>query len=197
MLRTLLRPLELVLMQLLLRTGPRRETQGLLLSCSSVGADCSEFFGKCETALDLIRTYAPHRFSRLLRDVRVVGLTSRGSSYYEPRLRTVFLDVGVVQRDSTHMALTLIHEGVHARLYRAGIRNYAKDPGRHEQLCLRQEIAFASRLPNSEALVTQLKSASANPWWNEAGRRAQIQRFVGRHGLPEWLERFLIRFGAR
>lgn len=197
MVRALLRPLELVLLQLLLWSGQQRRVQGLVLSCSSEKANCGEFFAKSEAALDLIKKTAPYRFSRLLRDVRRVALTSRGVSYYEPRLRTIFLDVGVILRDPAELALTLIHEGVHARLYWAGIRNYSKDPGRHEQLCLKDEVSFASRLPNSEILLRRLESASANPWWNESGRQAQIRRFVSRHRLPGWLERFLIRFGAR
>ena len=197
MLRTLLKPFDLIFQWIAVRSAPRDRMHGFLVSCSSVYADCTAFFTKCRRALDLIRVFDPGRFRRLRRDVRVIALTSRGLSYYEPRMRVVFLDIDVLRREPEYVATTLVHEAVHARLHHARVRSYSRDPGRHERLCLAQEIAFASRLPNSEGLVSELRGAVDRPWWNDAGRVAQIGHFVRRHKLPRWVERFLVRFGAR
>jgi len=197
MLRVLLRPIELTLTHLAVRLAPSRLMHGFLVACSSVGVECETFFAKCGTALQLIRTHDPHRFRRISHDVRVIALSNRGSSYYEPRLRAVLIDVDVLKREPEYIATTLVHEGIHARLYWSGVRNYRRIPERHERLCIAQEIQFASRLPHCERLVEELRASLDHPWWNEAGRRAQIRRFATRNKLPGWVEWCLVRFGPR
>lgn len=179
------------------RTAPRKTVDRIVLSCSSVLADCVVFFDKCRTGIDLIRTFDRRRFERLRCYVDTVALTSGGASFYEPRLRTMFLDLDVLKREPPYIAATIVHEMTHARLRRLRVRNYDLERNRHERLCIREEIDFASRLPNSEALVRALRRNLDEQPWDEAGRRRQIRRFVERHNLPDWLERFLVRFGAR
>jgi len=193
---SLLTPVEWGLNRLAVAAAPQRNLQGFVLACVTVGGDCETFFTKCSEALALMRTVAPRRFHRMQRDVRIVGLSSRGASYYERLLKAIFLDVDVLKSDVPAIAATIVHEATHARLHRSRVRAYSAERDRHERICIAAEIDFASRLPDSADLVARLRRSAENPWWNEAGRRAQITRVVERHHLPSWLERLLVRFGA-
>lgn len=197
LLRALLRPAELAFVYLGIRAAPQRSIHDILVSCSSTTTDCGLFFQRCVAALDLLRAFDRRRFERLRRDVRGIALTTRGGSYYDHSLRHIFLDVDLIHNSPEYIAATLVHEATHARIYHAGVRNYSAQRDRHERLCISQEIAFASRLPGAEALVERISEGLRRPWWNEHGRQVAVRRFVRRHGLPRWFERFLLRFGAR
>ena len=195
--RAVLRPMELLLLTVMVRAAPRRSLGGFSVCCSNVSANCDAFFRQCGQALRLIGTHDPGRLRRMHRYVRTIALSGRGVSYYEPRLRTVFLDVALVSQDALTVARTLVHESTHARLYWAGVRTYSRCPERHERVCVLQEADFVRRLPGSGSLVRQLEEQFARPWWDETSRRAHIKRFIERYNLPRWVERFLVRFGAR
>lgn len=192
----LLHPVHLLLTYLGVQVSVRQEILGFLVACSS-DTDCQAFFRHCAAALELIRTFDPERFEQIRRDVRTLALTTRGICYYEHALRAVFFDVDVMKRDPDFLATALVHEATHARLYWSGIRDYAAHADRHERICVAEEIDFASRLPDSDRLVEELRRKLDRPWWNEAGRRAQIRRFAERHKVPQWIEHLLVRFGAR
>ena len=192
-LQAIVRRIGLVFDYLLVRTGPRQKVHGLWLACAVVDSDCAEFFGRCREALELIRTYDPRRFNRIAAQVKTIATTTRGASYYEPPLRTLFLDVDVLKLEPPYIAANIVHEATHARIYHAGVRNYATNPERHERLCVSAEVEFATKLPNSERLTQELAKQLERPWWNQEGRRNQIKRFIRRNKMPAWLARFLLR----
>jgi hypothetical protein len=195
--RMILRPIELLLSYLAVQTAPRRQISGFVVTCSSVETECELFFRQCVAALELIRNFDPSLFGQVRRDVKAIALTTRGFSYYEPVLRTIFLDVDAITREPEYLACVLVHEAAHARLYWSGVRNYSAHAEGHERMCVAEEIAFASRLPDSDKLVEQLGRTLERPWWNEAGHRDCVRRVARRHNLPDWLERLLLRIGTR
>ncbi|WP_320223756.1 hypothetical protein [Mesorhizobium captivum] len=107
---------------------------------------------KIVEALGLIREFDPIRYKRLLRDVREVLVTVLPASvaqWAEPS-QACELDERYLIREATtpeHVASTIVHEATHARLMRCGIGYEEKLRARVERVCLRREIAFASRLP--------------------------------------------------
>lgn len=47
------------------------------------------------------------------------------------------------------MASSIIHEGMHARVDRMGVRAQGRDRAREERLCRRAELAFGESLPEA------------------------------------------------
>ena len=107
---------------------------------------------KVTEALRLIRDFDPTRYRRLLRDVRQILVTTLPASIAQwmDSLRACELDERYIIRDGTTpelVASIIVHEATHARLMRCGIGYEESLRDRVERVCLRQEIAFAARLP--------------------------------------------------
>ncbi len=102
-------------------------------------------------ALDLIARYQPWRLRHLEQDLiqfRVARFPCRGA--YFPDERTCMTELTfLARRDITAatVASSIIHEGVHARVDRMGVRRETRDRAREERLCRRAELEFGRALP--------------------------------------------------
>lgn len=184
--------LEGMMTSLLLRSASERHAHGIRLLCAGSEADCESFFVKCSAALDTLDRYDHRRLVRFRRDVRAVALKSSGVCYYDKRFRIVFLDTGALRCDVGYLASILVHEGTHARLHLAGVRDYQENQERHELLCVREQRAFLAGLPESDRLLAMLDRTLARRWWTPSARRAELERFLKRYDLPRWYERLLL-----
>jgi hypothetical protein len=114
---------------------------------------------RLDAAFVLLERYAPARFAMLQRDIRrvwVTGIPSRGAFVRERAM--CVLDFDFVTGDSTRheeIALTMVHEGTHARLARAGFGYEEQLRARIERLCIGSELVVARRLPAAEELVAE------------------------------------------
>src|SRR5262249_52636355 len=108
---------------------------------------------RVEQALDLIKLHDRVRYGRLMQDIERVwvrlvpyGLGALNEAMNACELDTRF--VGAETSTPEQIAATIVHEATHARIVRCGI-GYSHDlRARVEAVCLRREIAFATRLPN-------------------------------------------------
>ena len=139
-------------------------------------------FEKVAAAVALLAEHDERRLQYLRRDlprVWVFGLPAAiAQCRYE--LRMCVLDFDYVTSDATtpaHLALTLVHEGAHARLARAGCRYHEAARGRIERVCVRQEAAFARRIPGADRLVDEAEERLENPdelFSNRARREREL-----------------------
>ena len=108
---------------------------------------------RLDEALSLIEVTQPWRFRHLQRDlraIRVVRYPTRGA--YFPADRACLTELTfLARRDITAatVASSILHEGVHARVDRMGVRPESKDMAREERLCRRAELAFGRALPHA------------------------------------------------
>jgi len=106
---------------------------------------------RLDEALSLIEVTQPWRFRHLQRDLQaiwVVRYPTRGA--YFPADRACLTELTfLARRDITAatVASSILHEGVHARVDRMGVRLESKDIAREERLCRRAELAFGQALP--------------------------------------------------
>ena len=141
------------------RFGHRSDTDGFEVRAMLPDRREREvIFGKVAAAVSLIAEHDRRRFAYLLRHlprVWVVGLPAAIAQCHH-NLGMCVLDFDYVTAESTsagHLAQTLIHEGAHARLARAGFSYNEPARPRIERICVRQEAAFARRLPGATQLV--------------------------------------------
>lgn len=106
---------------------------------------------RLDEALGLIETYQPWRLAHLRRDLRffyVVRFPCRGAYFPEERACMAELTF-LARRDITAapVASSIVHEGIHARVDRMGVRREGRDRAREERLCRRAELEFGLSLP--------------------------------------------------
>ena len=155
---------------------------------------------RLDAALALIEQYQPWHFRRLARDfaeISVVRYPCRGA--YLPQTRTCIVELTFVVNPAfseAQVAATILHEAMHARLDRAGIRFCAESAARHERFCRRAEVEFGMVVPGGEPIVERaLGSLAATDQevapaidWEEANRRvAQVD--LEALAAPAWVKR--------
>lgn len=134
---------------------------------------------KLDEALLLIATTLPAVHRRLQRDVRRVVLLEAGGPEYWPFVNAIVLTKSVVQgAEVALLAMLLVHEGVHARLWHMGIGYPRQLRARIEQLCVVEEVRLARGLPNAEELIAFAEEKLKNEWWSDdaVGRRIDRAR---------------------
>jgi hypothetical protein len=145
----------------------------------------ADVVARLDEALGLIETAQPWRLRHLRRDLRyfhVVRYACRGAYFPDERAcmtELTFLD----RRDITAapVAASIIHEGMHARVDRMGVRLEGRDRAREERLCRRAELEFGLALhptlgaPVVERALASLQLADHDVApvvdWREAQRR--------------------------
>lgn len=138
-------------------------------------------------ALDLIAAHQPWRVAHLRRDLAqfwIVRYPCRGA--YFPATRTCMTELTFLARTditAAPIASSIVHEGMHARVHRMGVRAEGRDSAREERLCRRAELDFGRSLPAElgapvveRALASlELDDVDVAPAvdWEEAFRRQQ------------------------
>lgn len=102
-------------------------------------------------ALDLIGRHQPWRLRHLERDLlqfRIARFPCRGAYFPEERICMTELTF-LARRDITAatVASSVLHEGIHARVDRMGVRREGRDRAKEERLCRRAELEFGHSLP--------------------------------------------------
>ena len=143
----------------------------------ATGDSTREADNRIARALSLIETTLPAVHRRLLRDVRRIVLIKAGGPEYWPVVDAIALTKGVVERaEVALLGMTLVHEGVHARLWRRGIGYPRQMRARIEHLCVSAEVRLARALPDAEELEAFAKEKLTNEWWSEAAVRSRTSR---------------------
>jgi hypothetical protein len=159
---------------------------------------------RVEEALQLIKRHDTLHYSRIIRNLdRVwVHLLPSALAHYNPSLNACVLDERYVLKETMtleNLASTIIHEATHARLDRWGIRYEETLRYRIEAICLRRELNFLTKLPDSEHLKEEI--ACALEWcatdrdhlsdasFREREDQGQVEtlRYLG---APNWVVRF-------
>lgn len=111
----------------------------------------ADVLSRLDEALALIERHQPWRLTHLRRDLRqisVVRYPCRGA--YVPAERTCITELTfLARRDITAapVASSIVHEGMHARAHRMGVRPETRDMSREERICRRAELDFGMSLP--------------------------------------------------
>lgn len=177
---------------LLIWLSQRGEIDGLEVRVSASPVEAREVFAGIAAACKLIARYDARLYGRMRRSVRRILVTEASGGHYLPRLETCRIGLGATRRSSAiELAMLLVHEATHARLWKAGCRYAEKDRARIERMCVDAEVAFAQRVPGSEAAVATARALLDTAWWRaEATSRRSIEE-LRRLGCPEWVLRRL------
>jgi hypothetical protein len=162
-----------------------------------------EILRRVSDALQLIKTYDPYRYRRVLKEIGYlwVSLLPGAAAVFEIRLRRCVMDPPIVLSYSPErLASVIVHEATHGRLIRHNIGYPQELRRRVERVCMRQELAFAQKIPDGEALrpgIEHRLTLAPDFWTDEASKdRRREGLFAAAHhaGMPEWLVEALLSF---
>jgi hypothetical protein len=145
----------------------------------------SDVVQRLDESLQLVERYQPWRLRHLRRDlkqIRVMRYPCRGAYFPDHRACMVELTF-LARRDigPATVASTIVHEGMHARVHRMGVKDEGRDRAREERICRRSELEFGEALPPDigapvverarESLALADDDVAPEIDWQEAMRR--------------------------
>jgi hypothetical protein len=179
----------------------KREVDGLWVG--SIEDDPYQGLRRVEDALQLIKRHDPLNYLRVTRNLDKiwVHLIPSAEAHYERTLNACVLDERYLLKEEMtldRIASTIVHEATHARLERWGIIYEEESRYRIEAICLRRELNFLTKLPDSEHLQEEI--AYALEWYatkqdyfsdrNDRERDDQGAPDALRYlGAPDWFVR--------
>ena len=173
---------------------PRRRLGGFELYSLADPADLEVLAERVGRALALIAAFDPGRLRRVERDLRRFGIEAVGGDRYDPGFRAHVLSKDWLQTSNdTDVALNIVHEATHARIFGRGIPYNARTAERIEAVCVGQEVAFARRLPGDQGWIRNLERKVERQWWKPGAQRARLAARLEALDAPEWVRRFLLK----
>lgn len=113
--------------------------------------ETSSVLERLDESLALVELHQPWRLAHLrrdLREIRVLRYPCRGA--YFPSHRACMVELTFLARRDigpATVASTIVHEGMHARVHRMGVKEEGRDRAREERICRRAELEFGQALP--------------------------------------------------
>jgi hypothetical protein len=96
-------------------------------------------------ALDVVADLDPRRLRGMQQEFRRIVIGSRPTSFSVIG-RACYLNSAELTKSAGIMALSLVHEAVHARFTHAGLLSSGRNAGREEVRCNREALAFLERM---------------------------------------------------
>jgi hypothetical protein len=171
--------------------GPARSRAGLLKN-------------KVATALHLIKTHTPKYYARVQQFIPNIlfsgAYPSQAVYISDLKLCDISFEFALAEGTTTEqMAMTLVHEATHGYLQSRGVIYEEERRAQIERICVRAEIAFASRLPQAGELVPAARQRLdyGPEYWTNASFIKRQAEFAAKVGIPRFLIRLLQRIQSR
>ncbi len=156
-------------------------------------------FDRVDEALDLIEYYDPATLASIrqhLAGIFVFGEERFRSAHWKDYARLCVITSHCLESPGVHpedIALTLVHENMHARLCAAGIPYEDGRRARIEVICAMAELAFARRVAlnpdlarGTERRIEEWSTCGEAPWSTRTMREAAMEH-LREMGTPEWI----------
>lgn len=144
-------------------------------------------------ALSLIQEMDPRRFRRIEGDLHRIFIRRGGGSSYRSLTEVCVLEADLVRTaPPANLALTVVHEAAHARIFKRGIRYRPDLAERIEARCVKEQIAFTRRLGNAgwavEPMLRYFERRLAGPARTPEAIHAWRMRALKARNAPVWLQ---------
>jgi hypothetical protein len=161
---------------------------------------------RVEEALQLIKRHDMFSYSRVTRDLDRIWVKPipSGQAHYERSSNACVIDKRYILQETmsiARIASTIIHEATHARLDKWGVEYVEERRARIEEICLRRELNFLAKLPDSRSLQEEVVTASdwvttnqdyfSDKSFRERREEGEIDtlRYLK---MPDWSVRFFV-----
>jgi hypothetical protein len=195
------RKIYLLVFRLMFAISRKHHRDDIAIAMLFPDKNCPADFSKIDQALCLISEFDSRRYHQIKHDVKRIWISAAPGycAQWMDELQTCILDQNYFCRpdvSASEIALTIVHEATHARLFKLKI-GYTEDiRKRVERICIKSEIAFAKRLPDGEKLVEMAESRlqrSENHSWTNAEFQQRELDTLAELCKETWLARILYR----
>jgi hypothetical protein len=159
---------------------------------------------KIDQALNLISEFDSRRYHQIKRDVKRIWVAAAQgySAQWMDELQTCVLDADYFRRtdiSASEMAITIVHEATHARLFKFKIGYTEEIRERVERICIKSEIAFAKRLPDGQRLVeiSESRLQISEDYWTNAQFQQRDLDELAKLSKKNWVVRILYHIVRR
>jgi hypothetical protein len=181
------------------RLSSRRVLHDIKVAVFLEAPDDEQCFDRLEEGLDLIARCDPATLNRIRQ--HFAGILVFGSERFRAAhwsqsgrlcvLTTRYLQSSTLLRES--VALTLVHENMHARLDQLGVGYTEGRRAAVEVLCAMAELAFARRISSDatwakgvEELIDKWSTGGETPWSDRTMHEEKVQ-YLRELGAPSWI----------
>ena len=172
----------------ILFSGKARVLLGIETFAEQAIPDSDAMMKKLESALAELKERSPRHFRLVQNSIGRVAFERGGRCFYHPDLKACVIDARTARNvDPSWLALVLVHEAMHGRLLRAGIRHSSGRWERIESVCVRAELDLAESLSMPPEVLTMLRHRIREPLQNSERTREWRESAVQDYGLPRWL----------
>lgn len=184
------RPVKTLPWRLLMLSSPSTRLLGLKVWDFTGDSRSDQRFTVVGDALALISRVEPRRLNRMRTDVIRLIILDGGGGEFWPEMRACVIPAARVDNaDVVRIALGLVHETTHARLWRVGIRYDPTIRDRVERICTEAEVTFASHLPGADTQLARIARETEMPWWTNEDLLERQLTNLRNLGAPGWLVR--------
>lgn len=176
-----------LLLRAMMRGAPRTTSHGLEIVDLLADGRTDALFERARSALELIARSDPHRIARVRRDLKRIVFLESGPEYWPFVDACVLHDIRALSVG--RVALLIVHEAAHARLWNAGIRYSTAERARVEHACVSAEMAFLAHVPESDELQRRTREKINETWWDTDRQFKRHQEELVAVGAPVWLQR--------
>jgi len=182
--------------RLIIKTSWSEVIDGIWVGAHASKRESAAILPRLREALALIRARDPYRYKWVLVHfdrILVVNMPARGQ--FVPALRRCVLDQEFVETDAIEaIASTIVHEATHGELFRRGVGYDEAIRQRVEDICTRQELAFARKLPDGEGIRARaaLKFALPQDTWSGEATFERNVEWLRETGVPNWVLKALL-----
>lgn len=156
----------------------KRTLRGFVVAIER-GGGAEDAIRTLSDALALIERTLPEVYKRLQEQVRRLVLVRAGGPVYWPFLNAIALNTrSVSQADPDLLAMTLVHEGAHARLFHRGIDYPRRRREQIEKICVGAEVRLARLLPDASELERLATEKLERLWWTDAALAGRTRRAI-------------------
>ncbi len=161
--------------------------------------NAAQCFDRLDAALGLIARYDPTTFESIRKHfagVLVFGIERYRAAHWNENAHLCVITYVYVQSATVRaedVALTLVHENMHARLDGAGVEYKEGRRAPIEVLCAMAELAFARRLPLDRNLAQRVEGR-VEEWarrgeesWSDRAKKAAKLEHLRQLGTPRWI----------
>ena len=201
----ILRFVDASIVRLTWRFSPARVLHRIRVAICLDDAREDLYFDRVDEALDLIARFAPatldeirHRFAGIL----VFGTERLRLAHWNNNAKLCIITGPYLANSATapeDVAMTLVHESMHARLSGARVSYREGRRAPVEVICAMADVAFARRVPNHTPLVRACEqrieawSLGGEESWSSKARRDNTLEHIRESGAPAWLVTVLER----
>jgi len=160
------------------------------------------FSSRDETRIDALRmallqleSNHPEFLEQFRRDVRRIVLLAVGPRYWIRERTCVLPDPN--RLSTTRLAMTIVHEGTHARQAASGQQFNYETLGAQEVECVGAEVDYASRIAGAEEDVEWAVSKLERPWWTADQKLGRYLSDLEQLQAPDWVLRIAERRVSR